>query len=333
MVQIYENPKGLAAAQVANQHNPEFAALNSITSSYADGPITAAMAQMEMDDKFGGLKGALKQKQLDRKWARGDKQWDWLNHLKFLQSQKGYDPATLSNLDTAFSSFARGNKTNPLQIPSYLGTIGQGDIPNFAQMQQTGGNAVPQFTQQDFINALTGYDLSDKLQNLSTLHTKYVENPNAVSQEEMDAALNDLDNARKLQQEKSRGIHAAQYLTEDGSVEVNNPMMTWLQSFVDKDIANRRFNQLPKWAQLRNNDQALTKTAGMAFSVADGQKFMNAVYKDLNAKHLTEVDPSVVKRLQVAGFKLDPYNQILVQDGKGDYMIYETSTGQLTPAF
>lgn len=336
MVQIYENPNGHTAFGIATQHNPEFAALNSITAGWADGPITEALGNMELQDKFGGLKGALKMKQLERKWGKGDKKEDWLNKLKFLQASKGYNPSNLNDIDTAFKSFALGNKEEPIQIPGYLGTLGQnstGSVPNFAQMSQNGVANVPQFSQQDFINALTGYDLSDKVQNLSALHTKYVEDPKSVSQDELNTALNDLTNARKLQKEKATGSFAGQFMNEGNSISVNSPLATWLQSFNDKDIANKRFNQLPKWAQLRNND-GFTKTIAMSKNVADSQKFMNAVYEDLASKNLHEVDPQVVQNLVNNGvLRINPYEQILVQDGSNAFYLYNTKTGETTQVY
>lgn len=142
MVQIYENPKGLAAAQVANQHNPEFAALNSITASYADGPITAAMAQMELDDKFGGLKGAIRQKQLERKWRKGDKaaeKQDNLNRIYYGQlGGKRSDFINLPEHEKLKAIYDRGLEFNRLNNgESY--TYGNNPVPNMSQVGQVIG--------------------------------------------------------------------------------------------------------------------------------------------------------------------------------------------------
>ena len=136
MVQIYQNQKAIDASQIANQHNPEFAALNSIAAGYADAPLTALNAQIEMNDKFGGLKGALRMKQLERKWRKGDKaaeKQDNLNRIYYGQlGGKRSDFINLPEHEKLKAIYDRGLEFDRLNNgESY--TYGNNPVPNMSQ--------------------------------------------------------------------------------------------------------------------------------------------------------------------------------------------------------
>lgn len=160
MVQIYENPNGRTAFGIATQHNPEFAALNSVTAGWADGPITQRLGQMEIDDKFGGLKGALRMKQLERKWRKGDKaaeKQDNLNRIYYGQlGGKRADFINLPEHEKLKAIYDRGLEFNRLNGED-SGTSGSYSVPNMSQVGQVigknGTNARTNITDLPTMNA------------------------------------------------------------------------------------------------------------------------------------------------------------------------------------
>lgn len=328
MVQIYENPKGLAAAQVANQHNPEFAALNSITASYADGPITAAMAQMELDDKFGGLKGALRQKQLDRKWAKGDKQIDWLNHLKFLQAQKGYDPSNMTNLDRAFVQFARGNETDPNSLPDFASNFTQNGTNSVPNMQNVSAVSNP----LQLKTKMLGKDYTSALENISNLHKSYVED-DTINRELLNNAIHQLSAQKAADiRQKPKGPTAI----SDGS-KPSNELVAALQGLFSNnkkymDLYNQSIDARP-WTNIQkdlSDYDGLTEGIRASQRYNQQQKFIQAVEKDLNNKGVMPLSKEQISNIYEELFAMgyDPSTQIPVMDSQGQVYLYDTSSNK-----
>lgn len=328
MVQIYENPKGLAAAQVANQHNPEFAALNSITASYADGPITAAMAQMELDDKFGGLKGALRQKQLDRKWAKGDKQWDWLNQLKFLQSQKGYNPSNMTNLDRAFVQFARGNQRKPYTLPDFESNFTQDAQISIPNMQNVSAASNPMQLKLKML----GKDYTDALENISRLHKAYVED-DTIDREALDNAIHQLSAQKAADiRQKPKGPTAI----SDGS-KPSSELVAALQGLFSNnkkymDLYNQSIDARP-WTNIQkdlSDYSGLTEGIRASQRYNQQQKFIQSVEKDLNNKGVMPLSKEQIDNIYEELFAMgyDPSTQIPVMDSQGQVYLYNTSTNR-----
>lgn len=336
MVQIYQNPEAIYASQVANQHNPEFAALNSIAAGWADGPITAATAQMELDDKFGGLKGALKQKQLDRKWAKGDRDIDWLNRLKFIQASRGYDPSNMIDLPTAFKSFARGseNGTNPLpNIEEML----QNDASGVPNVLQANVNAVPNFAQfnknDPYSVAISGIDTEPYEQAVATERVNYVTDPNNTTREALNASVAQLNAARQEQNAKSKRIRDQKSIS-DGSKPFDNAFINWLKSFGNSDYSRRVYNQTLQaapWARRVGEYNGVTNDMQAAQQLADQQKFIQETMKDLDQRGLRQVDTSIVNNLMAqTPFNFNPDTDIVVTNGAGNLFLYNVTDGKLT---
>lgn len=91
MVQIYQNPIAVNAANVANQHNPEFAAYNSIMAGFHDAAISDALNKIESQDKYNDLIGGLKRVQLQRNWAKGDQKDQWLRNMRTMLAPQGFN--------------------------------------------------------------------------------------------------------------------------------------------------------------------------------------------------------------------------------------------------
>lgn len=157
MVQIYQNPKAINADNIANQHNPEFAAFNSAMSGFHDAAIGDALNKLALNDKQNDLIGGLKRAQLQRAWGKADQNDNFLRNLNLHLAQNGYE-GDAKSIQDALYRIGRMNEENQPVGPYEFGvtTNGQGaSVPSFST--QTGA-ALPNFAQFMGKNGINSMD-------------------------------------------------------------------------------------------------------------------------------------------------------------------------------
>lgn len=338
MVQIYENPNGHTAFGIATQHNPEFAALNSITAGWADGPITEALGNMELQDKFGGLKSALKQKIADRKYAKGQKQEDILNMLKLEAARRGYNPQNFNNVDTALSGLGRMYEQGVNPLPNFEESVGQGgqySVPNMTASQSNVPNLANMGVNDEaFLTAATGIDLTGDRQNITKLHKSYVENPNDTTRAALEAAISQLNAKSQERLAKSKRIPTQKNIQADYNM---NPENTWMRTlknlFTSNDKLPEQYNTnllAHPWAKIDLGEGS--NSYKYAEQLTKQQQFINAITKDLDSKGLHPMDKSVLDRfMNMTNFNYNPEVEIPVVNAGGQRFLYNVQTGATIP--
>lgn len=344
MVQIYQNPVGLHASQVATEHNPEFAALNSIAAGYHDAPISAALAQMEMSDKFNGLKGALIQKQVDRRWKQQDEQDNYLRNLQGMIAMSGRDPSQATDVSKAFTTLSRINSPNNNPLPNFDQVVGSGitnAVPNVAQMQQNVSTPVPNMTQSLHTKAL-GIDYTKDLQELAKAYREYETNPNidrskfdtmaeAFRQKQINDSLRKLPTPTAISAEGGRDTTNDFAATLRGLFNFDNPISG--EKATDYNAMYNQTLENNPWAKITGDVSGMTDGIVASRKYNMQQKLMNDVDNRLNDLSVTpltkETISYILNDLRDAGY--DPSNHIPVADSLGRkylFVIHRTSPAE-----
>ena len=338
MVQIYQNPTGLHASQVAIEHNPEFATLNSIAAGYADAPITAALAQMEMNDKFGGLKGALMQKQIDRRWKQQDEQDNYLRNLQGMIAMSGRDPSQVTDVSKAFTTLSRINSPSNNPLPNFDQVIGSGVtnvVPNVTQLQQNASIPVPNMT-QSLRNKALGIDYTKDLQDLAKAYREFETNPN-IDRSKFDNMAEAF--RRKQINDNLRQLPKPTAISAEGKPDTTNDFAATLRGLFNFDNPisgekatdyNAMYNQTLEnnpWANITGDVSGMTDGIVASRKYNMQQKLMRDVNNRLNDLGVTpltkETITNILDDLRNAGY--DPSNHIPVADNMGRIYLFNVS--------
>lgn len=345
MVQIYQNPQATTAANIANQHNPDFAAFNAVMGNFHNAPITEALAQTEIDNDYADKVGGLKRAQLQRKWAKGDQDLQYLRGLREEIARRGGDVSKINSINDALITLPKYNDiqnlgayvqpdTLPQQGMLSGRQIGTKSLKGLAQIAQNGSNFVPNMssTQQDIVNALTGINDSDLIKQINAENQRYRDTPSA-DRTKLDALMEQYNAIQKDKMYKSKKPNVQQTMSTPktwwqkniyDSDKVSYPFLRGLiKGDQDQEMYNRILMAKP-WANVAFNQDNMFDSTSKSEQLQKQQQFITAIEKDLQEKRLYELDKSAIQRLlaQIPEFRYNPETQIVIQDGAGRIGLY-----------
>lgn len=356
MVQIYQNPVGINANNVATQHNPDFAAFNAATSSAFDAPISLALNNLDNQqqdlNRIRGLGNALLADKMQRdrinynlKLQQQQNNNDELFRLKLHAAQRGYDPSNYTDIDSALSSIARMNESGYNYYPNINQALGQPEQGQAASISNPGNfnqqlyNLSAPFSGDNlqlFADAVTETNNPNKQSNLTLARKNYIEDPKSKRNDYIKV----LDEYMKQEKEARTKIKDYRPKVNFPSYE-NTPHWFWrnwwhydspdyLKSSIDNLV------QQNPWLKSKKSDFSnpfLTENTENVRKFTYYQRKIRDMANELQKNGYFVVDRRTTDNIknQFAHMLPNMTNYVIVQDRDGDYSLYSPLDNTVEP--